>query len=308
MRILNLGSLNIDKVYSVAHFVSAGETISSTKMEVFSGGKGLNQSIALAKAGANVYHAGAIGNDGEALRQQMADAGVDIRYLQTLDTVTGHAIIQLTPEGKNCIIISAGANGEITQEYIDRVLSDFTSGDLLLLQNETNNVDYTMREASKRGLKIAFNASPIDAKLMEYPLELVDYFLINEIEGAYLAGMDDAKDKFTVLRKLSEKFPKATIVLTVGEDGVVCKSGEAILKHGIYKVKAVDTTAAGDTFCGFFLAGISFGEDAEAGLERASMASAIAVSRKGAANSIPTRDEVDSFAKHIKNQESQKHT
>lgn len=299
MKILNLGSLNIDKVYNVEHFVSAGETISSTKMEIFSGGKGLNQSIALAKAGAQVYHAGAIGTDGDMLRRQLEDAGVDVRYLQTLGAVTGHAIIQLTPEGKNCIIISAGANGEITREYIDRILDGFTAGDLLLLQNETNNVDYAMREANKRGLKIALNASPIDDKLTQYPLDLVDCFLINEIEGAYLAGMDDAKDKMAVLRKLSEKFPKAAIVLTVGEDGVVYQSGETILEHGIYKVKAVDTTAAGDTFCGFFLAGISAGENAEICLERASMASAIAVSRKGAANSIPTRDEVDAFAKRV---------
>lgn len=299
MRILNLGSLNIDKVYSVDHFVVGGETISSTKMEVFNGGKGLNQSIALAKAGAQVYHAGAIGFDGEPLRWELEGAGVNTQYLQQLDTVTGHAIIQLTPEGKNCIIISAGANGEITKEYIDGMLNDFTAGDLLLLQNETNNVDYAMQEANKRGLKIALNASPIDSKLMQYPLELVDYFLINEIEGAYLAGMDGAKDKFAVLHKLSEKFPKATIILTVGEDGVVYKARETILEHGIYKVKAVDTTAAGDTFCGFFLAGISAGEKAETCLKKASMASAIAVSRKGAANSIPTRDEVNAFAKAI---------
>lgn len=299
MRILNLGSLNIDKVYSMDHFVVGGETLSSTKMEIFNGGKGLNQSVALAKAGAQVYHAGAIGYDGEALRRTLEGAGVNTRYLQKLDTVTGHAIIQLTPEGKNCIIISAGANGAITEEYIDRVLDDFTAGDLLLLQNEINNVDYAMREANKRGLKIALNASPVDSKLTKYPLELVDYFLINEIEGAYLSGMVDAKDKFAILHKLSEKFPKATVVLTVGEDGVVYKSGETILEHGIYKVKAVDTTAAGDTFCGFFLAGISAEKKEETCLEQASMASAIAVSRKGAANSIPTQDEVNAFAKYM---------
>ncbi len=298
MKILNLGSLNIDKVYSVEHFVSAGETIASTKMEVFNGGKGLNQSVALARAGADVYHAGAVGHDGGQLRSQLEDAGVNVRYLQTLDTVTGHAIIQLTPEGKNCIIISAGANGEITRAYIDEVLNDFGPGDILLLQNETNNVNYAMQEAQKRGLKIAFNASPIDSKLMEYPLEMVDYFLINEIEGAYLAGMEDVQDKQAVLCRLSEKYPYATIVLTVGEDGVICRSGDMILEHGVYKVKALDTTAAGDTFCGFFLAGISSGNSLEMCLGRASMASAIAVSRKGAANSIPTLKEVDDFASY----------
>lgn len=299
MRILNLGSLNIDKVYSVDHFVVGGETISSTKMETFQGGKGLNQSVALAKADARVYHAGAIGNDGEALRMALEGAGVDTQYLQELDTATGHAIIQLTPDGKNCILISAGANGEITQEYIEQVLQKFAPGDLLLLQNETSNVDYAIRAGKKRGLKIALNASPIDKKLMGYPLEMVDFFLINEIEGAYLSGADGGSDKMTILHRLSEKFPKAAIVLTVGEDGVMYKSGQTVLTHGIYRVEAVDTTAAGDTFCGYFLAGISRGEKEETCLEQASMASAIAVSRMGASASIPTRSEVEAFAQSL---------
>lgn len=296
MNVLNLGSLNIDKVYSVDHFVTGGETISSTKMETFSGGKGLNQSIALAKAGAGVWHAGAVGTDGEDLRRQLDAAGVNTRHLQTLDIATGHAIIQLTPEGKNCIIISAGANGEISRPYIDQVLSHFSEGDLLLLQNEISNVDYAMTEAKRRGLKIAFNASPIDQKILSYPLELVDYFLINEIEGACLAEAADAQNKRIVLARLARKFPNAVIVLTVGEEGVICRWGDRILEHGIYKVAAVDTTAAGDTFCGYFLAGISAGDAPELCLKRASMASAIAVSRKGAANSIPSRAEVDAFA------------
>lgn len=296
MKILNLGSLNIDKVYSIPHFVTSGETISSTKMETFCGGKGLNQSIALARAGADVYHAGAIGTDGEMLRQQLETAGVDTQYLQVLDTVTGHAIIQLTPEGKNCIIISAGANGEISREYIDCILAEFEAGDLILLQNETNNVAYAMRQAKVREMKIAFNASPMDEKLMQYPLELVDYFLINEIEGALLAGLPVSESADEILGCLSEKFPKATIVLTIGENGVLLSAGGQVLRHGIYRVKAVDTTAAGDTFCGFFLASAAAGIAPKTCLERASMASAIAVSRMGAAASIPTAAEVDDFA------------
>ena len=297
MKILNLGSLNIEKVYSVAHFVTSGETISSTRMEVFSGGKGLNQSIALAKAGAQVYHAGAVGTDGGALRTQLEEAGVRTQYLQTLDTATGHAIIQLTPEGKNCIIISPGANGEIRKDYIRQLLNNFSEGDLLLLQNEISNVDYAMAEGKQRGLKIAFNASPIDQKLLEYPLELVDYFLVNEIEGAYLAGAEYCADKWAVLDAMARAYPNAAIVLTVGEDGVVFRQGSQVLSHGIYRVKAVDTTAAGDTFCGYFLAGIAEGLPVETCLERASMASAISVSRKGAAPSIPSLEELAAFAK-----------
>lgn len=300
MKILNLGSLNIDKVYSVPHFVSGGETLSADKMEVFSGGKGLNQSIAAARAGAEVYHAGAIGSDGEGLRRLMEEAGVRTDYLQTLpDTVTGHAIIQLTPTGQNCIIISAGANGALTEDYIDEVLSHFVAGDLLLLQNETNGIPYAMRHAKERGMKIAFNASPISEALLSYPLELVDYFIINEVEGKALAGGEE-DDFEKILFRLSEKFPDAAIVLTVGSQGSLYRFRGESSRHGIYDVPVVDTTAAGDTFCGYFLSAVSKNMTPAEGLHIASLASSLAVSKKGAANSIPTWDEVKSFEKTVK--------
>ena len=296
MKILNLGSLNIDKVYSVGHFVSAGETISSANMETFSGGKGLNQSIALARAGAEVYHAGAVGPDGEGLRALLEGSGVHVDYLQTLGTVTGHAVIQLTPKGQNCIIISAGANGELTESYIDGVLEHFAPGDLLLVQNETNNVAYAMRRAKQRGMKIAFNASPISEALLGYPLELVDYYLINEVEGKALAGGEESGNE-EILAGLKARFPEAAIVLTVGKDGVLYQYKDERAGHGIYDVPVADTTAAGDTFCGYFLACVAKGLPAAEGLRMASLASSLAVSQMGAAHSIPTWDEVASFGK-----------
>ena len=298
MKVLSLGSLNIDKVYSVNHFVTDGETISSEKTETFSGGKGLNQSIALAKAGAAVYHAGAIGNDGEFLQKQLEEAGVNTEYLVTTDGMTGHAIIQLNPKGKNCIIISAGANGMISQSYIDTVLGGFNEGDILLLQNEISNVGYAMKRAKEYGLKVVFNASPVNEALNEYPLELVDCFIVNEIEGKYLAGIRSGEaDKNTILAEMSEKFPEADVVLTLGEDGVMYKSRKEILEHGIFKTDVVDTTAAGDTFCGYFIAGIAEGRDTAECLKTASAASAIAISKKGAAVSIPEYREVRDFLK-----------
>lgn len=296
MKILNLGSLNIDKVYSVEHFVAAGETLSAAKMETFSGGKGLNQSVALARAGAQVWHAGAIGPDGAGLKALLGEAGVDTSLLQTLDTVTGHAIIQLTPAGQNCIIISAGANGELSEEYIDSALAGFGPGDLLLLQNEVNNVPYAMRKAKEKGLLIAFNASPISSALLDYPLELVDYYLINEVEGKALAGEKaQGQDNEAILAALTARFPGAAIVLTVGKDGVLYQRGGVRARHGIYRVKVEDTTAAGDTFCGFFLAGVAKGLPAEECLRVASLASSLAVSCKGAANSIPTWQQAVEF-------------
>lgn len=295
MRILNFGSLNIDKVYTVDHFVRAGETILCDDMNIFCGGKGLNQSIALARAGATVYHAGAIGTDGDILRQALEEAGVHLDYLQTLDQPSGHTALQVDKNGQNCIIVCAGSNACLTRAYIDSVLADFGAGDVMLVQNEVNNVAYMMQQASARGLKIAFNASPISEAMLQYPLELVDYYLINEVEGRALSGCDSTEYS-VILAALHEKFPRATIILTVGADGVLYQSDRTQLRHGIYRVKAADTTAAGDTFCGFFLASLARGHCAEDALETASLASAIAVSRPGAAQSIPTWDEVQTFS------------
>ena len=294
MRILNLGSLNIDKVYSVPHFVSAGETILSGQMETFTGGKGLNQSVAIARAGGEVYHAGAIGTDGKMLSDLLESAGVHLDYLQTLDTVSGHAVIQLNPAGQNCIIVCSGSNGLLTESYIDTVLEDFGPDDILLVQNETNCVAYALREAKNRGMRTAFNASPIDDKILSYPLDKVDYFIINEVEGKALSNcsFDDYEDVLTALRG---RFPNAAIVLTVGKDGVLYEDSAVRASHGIYDVPVVDTTAAGDTFCGFFLASLSRGLPVEECLRMASLASSQKKKKKGAANSIPTWDDVISF-------------
>lgn len=295
MKILNIGSVNIDKVYSVEHFVSAGETLTAPHMDTFPGGKGLNQSIALARAGADIWAAGAVGEDGQFLVDLLQESGADVSLMQNrTDVPTGHAIIQIDPSGQNCIIISAGANGAIDEEYIDSVLSHFGEGDLLLTQNETSNGPYAMKKAKERGMKIAFNASPISADLLRYPLELVDWFLINEIEGQAIAGIEET-DPEKVMQALLAKFPDATIVLTLGGDGVLYGKGSERHSHGIFKVPVVDTTAAGDTFCGYFLASLAKGLDPQTALHNASMASAIAIGVKGAAVSIPTWDDVQRF-------------
>jgi len=293
MKILNLGSLNFDKVYDVPHFVAVGETILSDGYAEFLGGKGLNQTLALARAGAEVYHAGAIGPDGAPFLECLTQSGANAGWIQKIDAVSGHAIIQ-NAAGQNCIIVCGGANQCISRAYIKQVLGNFGSGDILLLQNEISNVSFAMEEARRRGMQIAFNASPITRELMEYPLELVDYFIINEVEGRALAGV--ASEEYDrILEGLAEQFPNAAIVLTVGENGVLYYNHGKRLSHGIYAVKAVDTTAAGDTFCGYFLAGLTKGLQMEDILKYASMASAIAVSRQGASTSIPTWEEVIHF-------------
>ena len=289
MKALNFGSLNLDFVYSVSHFVKPGETLSSKGLQINCGGKGLNQSIALAKAGIPVYHAGKIGSDGAMLTQLLASNGVDISYVFTSKERTGNAIIQVDDAGQNSIILYGGANLDIDEEMIDDVLSHFEQGDYLLLQNEINNLNYIMTKAYQKGMKIIFNPSPADDSISSLPLSYVSTFLLNEVEGELISGQHSPED---ILSSLHKEFPNSSIVLTLGSKGVMYLNSETTYQHGIYKTQVQDTTAAGDTFTGFFIAAIMQNVSPLDALKQASMASSIAVSRAGAAASIPTKEEV----------------
>lgn len=298
MKVLSFGSLNIDYTYKVDHFVQKGETLSSKSLQVFSGGKGLNQSIALAKAGADVYHAGAIGEDGRFLLEEMEKAGVDTSCVKILqDERTGNAIIQNDAEGDNCILLYGGANQAITKEQIDEVVAKFDAGDYLVLQNEINELPYLMTKAHECGLKIVLNPSPMNEKILELPLQYVDFFLLNEIEAVQILNWkeEDESDMDVLAAALQAKYPNSKVVLTIGSAGAIFTNGDKQFRQPSFRVKAVDTTAAGDTFSGFFISGLLSGLSEEASMERAAKAAAIAVTRPGAAPSIPTKDEVDSF-------------
>ena len=289
MKILNFGSLNLDLVYQMPHFVRAGETLSSTAFNKNVGGKGLNQSVSLAKAGAEIYHAGLIGEDGEMLRTFLAENGVDTRFVRTIDQPSGHAVIQVEPAGNNCIFLYGGANQCVTEAFIQEALEPFGEGDFLVLQNEINMIDKIIEAAYAKGMQVVLNPSPIADNLKDLPLEKISWFILNEIEGGELSGETDP-DK--ILDKLSELYPHAQIVLTLGGDGsVYCGKGQRI-RQQVYKVQAVDTTAAGDTFTGFFFAAVAEGVEPAEALKRASKASSISVTRPGAAVSIPTLAEV----------------
>ena len=294
MRVLNFGSLNIDYVYNVDHIVKKGETISSDTLNVFCGGKGLNQSIALSKAGAEVYHAGVIGEDGAFLEEILRASGVHTRFVQMkADTRTGNAIIQKDRNGDNRILLYGGSNRAVTPGMADEVLEHFEAGDMLVLQNEISELSYLMERAHERGMVIALNPSPIDEELLKAPLQYVNYFILNEIEAKTLTN--GVEEDNAMLEAMLKKFPNAEIILTLGERGSVYAKGNVRVEQGIYKVPVTDTTAAGDTFTGYYLASIIQGLSVEKALNMAAKASAIAVSRKGAAPSIPEREEVENM-------------
>ena len=293
MKMVVFGSLNIDKTYSLEDFVRPGQTISAYKMEQFCGGKGFNQGIALRRAGNEVHFAGAVGQDGGMLLDTLDRNGIDRSCVKVTNGATGHAIIQLDRKGGNCIIILAGANGEITEADVENTLQNFGEGDLIVLQNEISCVPYILRRAREKGMIVAFNPSPYDAKIADCDLSCVDYLLVNEVEGAGMAGCTDAD---AILDTLHNRYPALNIVLTLGGDGSVYQDKHgARFNCGIHKVEAVDTTAAGDTFTGFFLSEILRHGDAEKALRTASVAAGIAVSRKGAEPSIPSMSEVEAI-------------
>lgn len=298
MKILSFGSLNIDYVYSVPHFVKKGETLSAKELNVYTGGKGLNQSIALARAGVETYQAGAIGTDGMFLLEQLKEAGVNTDLVKILDDVrTGNAIIQNDDEGDNCIVLFGGANQAITKEQVDEVFEDFTNEDYLLIQNEINELPYIAEKAKEEGMKIILNPSPMNEKILKLPLDQIDYFILNEIEAMQILEMDKPEeiDGKYIASLLHERFKDATIVLTLGSEGSVCISDDEYVEQSIYKVKAIDTTAAGDTYTGYFIAGILNGKTIKESMDIASKASAIAVTRQGAAPSIPVLEEVEEY-------------
>jgi len=294
MPILNFGSLNIDHVYRVDTFVLPGETKHTKSYAIHSGGKGLNQSIAAARAGSQVFHAGIAGRDGGFLVEMLQTAGVNTSLMQSSPEVSGHAIIQVADSGQNCILLYGGTNQMLTEDYVDRTLDEFGNEGFVLLQNETNLVGAIIEKAARKGLKVALNAAPYSEAVNTYPINQLDWLIVNEVEGAGIVG--GAADE-SLLQRLAERFPQAGILLTLGSRGAQCFRDGHYASIRSCKVQAVDTTAAGDTFSGYFLSGVMQGLSLAETLRLATVASALCVQRPGAANSIPTRAEVEQVLK-----------
>ena len=289
MNILNFGSLNIDLVYQVEHIARPGETIASSAHQVFAGGKGANQSAALARAGASVFHAGQVGSDGQWLVDKLAGLGVDVQHIRVGDVPTGHAIIQVDRQGQNSIVLFAGANAQIDQVAIDATLSHFGAGDILLLQNEINDIPYIMAAAAKRELRICLNPAPCGPAVRDYPLKLVHWLVVNQTEAQSLVAAETPEQ---ALAALAAAYPRAAIVLTLGAAGVHYRTDREEFHLPAPQVEAVDTTGAGDTFIGYFLQGLTADMTARDAMTRAVQGSALCVTRPGAMDSIPAADEV----------------
>jgi ribokinase len=292
MQVLNMGSINIDHVYEVDHFVRPGETLDSLSYRTFAGGKGFNQSVALARAGVSVLHVGKIGQDAGWLLQQLVDEGVDTQFVVQDAMNTGHAVIQVAPDGENAIFLFAGANKQITEAEFDVALAASSPGDYLLLQNETSAVALAIQKAHAYGLRIIFNPAPMCSEIQQYPLEWVDIFVLNESEAEALTGKTDLRDVVEIMRL---RFPNAATVLTQGKGGATYFDANTLRHEAALNVAPIDTTAAGDTFIGYFLAELISSGNPESALAKGCKAAAICVTRAGAADSIPLQHEVENY-------------
>lgn len=282
--IYNFGSINVDHVYQVPHWVAPGETLAATDYARFLGGKGANQSVAIARAGAEVAHIGAINQEDQWIVKILQSSGVDTQHIELRDCPSGHAIINIDPSGENCIVIVAGANATLSDTQIDNALTRSNVDDLVLIQNETNAIEKIASRCKERGLGVAFNPAPFDAEKTASILNLIDILIVNETEARQLQKAIG-----------STKIAVPELLTTLGSKGCRLQYNGETIESPAFVVDVKDTTGAGDTFIGYYLAAISSGLEKPAALERASAAAALSVSRAGAAQSIPVSREVEKF-------------
>lgn len=289
MKVYNFGSINIDEVYRVEDIVRPGETISSIGYYATLGGKGLNQSVALARSNSKVAHVGIINSKDKFIKDFLQAEGIDTEFIVESDEETGKAIIQVSSVGENSIVLSQGANHKFTKEMINQVFESIEQPAIILSQNETNNVDYMFKMAKKNNHKTILNMAPINKASKDIDLNNIDYLIVNEIEGEGLIGESDPE---IMLDKFIKAYPRLNIVLTLGEKGVMYRSATENYKVAALKTDVVDTTGAGDTFVGYFINGLLEKSMPDC-LKFANTASSIAIGVLGASDSIPKKGDVE---------------
>ncbi|MCM2131378.1 ribokinase [Larsenimonas rhizosphaerae] len=290
----NYGSINIDHVYRVPHLVKPGETLASHGYQQVLGGKGANQSLAAARAGGRVAHWGQLNEKDRWALELMDSAGVNITGVDLVEVPSGHAVIQVDDQAENAIVLFGGANQSMDDAFVTHRLSDAVAGqDWLLLQNECSLTADIIQKACAQGLSVAFNPAPMTPEVGSMALEELALLFVNRGEGAALAGLDEHEDAERILDALMARYPSTEIVLTLGGEGAYYQKGTQRLFEPACRVTAVDTTAAGDTFIGYFMATRLAGQSDAACLTRATRAAALSVQKEGAHTSIPSAQDVD---------------
>ncbi|QQA42790.1 ribokinase [Pelagovum pacificum] len=286
MAIWNLGSINIDVVFSVPHIPSPGETLGSTGRKIFLGGKGTNMSVAVARAGSRVSHIGAVGADGQWTVDRLMENGVDTRFIAETEEGTGQALIAVDAQGENTIILYPGANHAIPLTNLQNALSEAETGDRFVFQNETTLQAEAAKLAKEMGLAVTYAAAPFDADAVKAVLPFCEMLFLNEVEARQLTeatGQSPAD------------LPVDDVVITLGSKGCDWVTSRGTTHFDAMKVDPVDTTGAGDTFTGYVLAGLDQGMPMGQAIEQATRAAALMVTRHGTSDVIPDLSEVRAF-------------
>lgn len=288
-KLVNLGSLCIDQVYRVPNIANAGETVASLGRGTYPGGKGLNQSLAAARAGVAVSHVGCVGADGEWLKTALRESGVEVSGVRSVAGGSGHAIIQVDAAGQNAIVVVGAANRAVEETDLEVALGQMYAGDWLLIQNEINDLERVLAGAARRGVALAFNLAPVDGRERGYDLSSVKLLIVNEIEAAALAGV---KQPSAALARIGERLPDTDVVLTLGGEGLLYAGPSGQGSTPAFAVQAVDETGSGDAFIGYLMAGLLQGLGLPDALVLGAAAGGLAATREGAASSIPDLESV----------------
>ena len=295
-----VGSLNMDLVVQTPVLPSAGETLLGGPFATFLGGKGANQAVAAARAGAEVTIVGCVGDDayGTAIRAGIEAEGIDVRHiLERGDVASGVALIAVTPDGQNTIIVAPGANTTLTVEDIEHAAGAIAAADVLLLQLEVPLAVVVHAATLAHGAStVVLNPAPVQP-LPEALVRSADYIVPNETEAAALtgvtpAGWTTAAEAARVLQQMGVE----NVVITLGSRGALLLHGTETHRQPAYTVDAVDTTAAGDAFLGAFAVALAEGLTAPDAVRRGAAAGALAATQYGAQPSLPTREEILALA------------
>ncbi len=286
-RVIVVGSLNMDMCINAPYCPKGGETLTGGGFMTNAGGKGANQATAAGKLGAQVSMCGCVGEDsfGDSLLESLRTSNVDVRFIRRQKGVCSGVAVILVTGGENRIILDKGANACLCEEDIDRILETAQAGDIYLtqLENPVRVIGYGLRRAKEKGLYTILNPAPADLAAAEF-FRYADLITPNESELEILGG--------------KEKIFSAgvrTIVTTLGSQGYEIADEKSAKTYPCLRVHAVDTTAAGDTVCGGLATELARGASLEEAMAFASKAASIACTRKGAAQSVPTRKEVENF-------------
>lgn len=300
-KVMVVGSLNMDLVASVERLPDKGETLFGSHFATFPGGKGANQAAAAGRLGASVFLTGCVGGDsfGSQLLDSMRESLVQTKYIQTGSATTGTALITVDSQGSNTIVVIGGANEECSTAQVDRALADVGEPGVLLVQNEVPaaTVEHAIRTAKEKHWTVLYNPAPVRS----FPLELlksVDVIMPNETEAALLTGLPTGtvEEAAAAADKLLER-GASHVIITLGDKGALYKNKNETEHIKPYKVKAVDTTAAGDAYAGGLAAAMAEGKTLKESMQFAAAVAALSVTKAGAQPSLPRREEVETFIK-----------